>query len=45
MKMKHINPYSPACRGAEALGYTGQSPPARAIPDVMLKDHERFVLN
>jgi len=27
-------------RGAEALGYPGQSPPARAIPDYFFKDHQ-----
>jgi len=27
------------CRGAEALGYGMQSPPARAMTDYLLKDH------
>jgi len=29
-----MNPVRRTGRGAEAPGYTGQSPPARAIPDV-----------
>ncbi len=29
-----------ASRGAEALGYARQSPPARAIPDYFFKDHK-----
>ena len=28
------------CRGAEALGYGRRSPPARAIPDYLFKDHQ-----
>ena len=28
------------CRGAEALGYGMQSPPARAMADYVLKDHK-----
>jgi hypothetical protein len=29
-----------SCRRAEALGYPGRSPPARAIPDYFFKDHK-----
>ena len=29
-----------AGRGAEALGYGMRSPPARAIPDYVFKDHK-----
>ncbi len=29
------NPVYASCRGAEALGYPGQSPPARAIPNYL----------
>ena len=35
-----MEPVFALCRRAEALGYTGQSPPARAIPDLILKDHK-----
>ena len=35
-----LNPLYRASRGAEALGYPGQSPPARAIPDYLFKDHK-----
>ena len=38
-----LNPLYCASRGAEALGYPGQSPPARAIPDYLFKDHEASV--
>jgi hypothetical protein len=34
------NPVFASCCRAEALGYTGQSPPARARPDLILKDHK-----
>jgi len=37
---REINPLSRASRRAEALGYPGRSPPARAIPDYLFKDHQ-----
>ena len=33
------NPVCAFCRRAKALGYIMRSPPARAIPDYLLKDH------
>ena len=35
-----MEPVFALCRRAEALGYTGQSPPAQAVADYLLKDHE-----
>jgi len=34
-----FNPLYRTSRGAEALGYARRSPPARATPDYLFKDH------
>jgi len=34
------NPVCASCCRAKALGYGMRSPPARAIPDYLLKDHQ-----
>jgi len=39
MKIEHLIRYAPLAI-AQALGYPRRSPPARAIPDYLLKDHK-----
>ena len=39
-----MEPVFALCRRAGVLGYTGQSPPARAIPDLILKDHKHTAM-
>jgi len=40
MEIERLIRHDASCRRAQALGYPGRSPPARAMADYVFKDHK-----